>query len=277
MTKIKLICIDVDGTLYNDQKIIPKENIEAIQKAHKKGILIAITTGRMYNYGELYGKMLGVPTITIASNGAFVQYQGEILNHQTMRTQDLLDVQKTIDDYHLFAHYNTWNALICKGDLGDGNGYVAANRQLEKSHKIDMVAVKDVVSLHQEFEKREGAFLKAIVLSEGNLIALEAIREKFKNHPRLQAVSSSSVNIELYPREVNKGTGIEALIKKLGLTRDQVMAIGDQENDLPMIKYAGLGIAMGNAIDEVKAASDAVTATNNEAGVAKAITAYCLT
>ncbi len=276
MTKIKLICIDVDGTLYNDQKEIPKENIEAIQEASNKGILIAITTGRMYNYGELYGKMLKVPTITIASNGAFVKYQGEVLNHQKMRTEDLLEAQKIIDEQNLFAHYNTWNALICKGDLGDGNGYMDANNQLEESHKIDMVAVKDVEGLQREFQKRKGDFLKVIVLSQGNLDALEAVREKFRNHPTLQAVSSSAVNIEVFPREVNKATGIKALIKELGLTRDQVMAIGDQENDLPMIKFAGVGIAMGNATEEVKAASDDITATNNEAGVAKAIRKYCL-
>ncbi len=66
----KLICIDVDGTLYNDQKVIPTENITAIQEAAARGILVAITTGRMYHYGHLYGGMLGIDSLTIASNGA---------------------------------------------------------------------------------------------------------------------------------------------------------------------------------------------------------------
>ncbi len=276
MRKIKLICIDVDGTLYNDKKEIPQENIDAIQEASKKGILIAITTGRMYNYGELYGRMLGVPTITIASNGAFVKYLGEELNHQKMSMEDLFETQRIIDEQNLFAHYNTWNALICKGELDDGNGYMDANNQLQENQKIDMVVVKNVEELKLEFQKRNGDFLKAIILSKGNLKALEIVREKFRNHPTLQAVSSSDVNIEVYPLEVNKAVGIKTLMDKLGLSRDEVMAIGDQENDLPMIKFAGLGIAMGNATEEIKAASDDVTSTNNEAGVAKAIRKYCL-
>ncbi|NLB19758.1 MAG: HAD family phosphatase [Clostridium sp.] len=276
MTKIKLICIDVDGTLYNDEKEIPKENIQAIQEATKKGILIAITTGRMYNYGNLYGKMLGVPTITIASNGAFVKYEDEVINHQFMENGDVYEVQKIIDDQGLFAHYNTWNALICKGELGNGNGYVAANKQLGESQKIEIVAVEDVASLHQEFRNREGQYLKVIVLSEGNLEALQSIRNQFKNHPRLQAVSSSTVNIELFPKAVNKAVGIQALIERLGITKEEVMAIGDEENDLPMIKFAGIGVAMGNATAEVKTASNHITATNNEAGVAKAIQKFCL-
>ncbi len=276
MTKIKLICIDVDGTLYNDEKEIPKENIQAIQEASKKGIHIAITTGRMYNYGNLYGKMLGVPTITIASNGAFVKYEDEVINHQFMETDDVYEVQKIIDDHGLFAHYNAWNTLLCKGELGQGNGYVAANEQLDESQRIEMVAVDDVASLHQEFKNREGQFLKAIVLSEGNLEALQSIRNYFKNHPRLQAVSSSAINIEVFPKAVNKAVGIQALIEKLGITKEEVMAIGDEENDLPMIKFAVIGVAMGNATDEVKAASDDITDTNNQAGVAKAIRKYCL-
>ena len=75
---------------------------------------------------------------------------------------------------------------------------------------------------------------------------------------------------------MNKAVGIQALIEKLGITKEEVMAIGDEENDLPMIKFAGIGVAMGNATDEVKAASDDITDTNNQAGVAKAIRKYCL-
>ncbi|WP_312458676.1 HAD family hydrolase [Proteiniclasticum sp.] len=104
MNKIKLICIDVDGTLYNDDKNIPEENIRAIQKAHEKGIQIAITTGRMFNYGKLYGSLLGVPTLTIASNGAFVKYKDQILNHQSISSTDLPFMISAVKDSGLFAH-----------------------------------------------------------------------------------------------------------------------------------------------------------------------------
>ena len=271
--KYKLICIDVDGTLYNDQKIIPQENIKAIQEAAAKGILIAITTGRMYHYGHLYGGMLGVDTLTIASNGAFVKYQGQVLNHQSLSLEDMLFIREKIDRYGLFAHYNTWNALLCRGDIGDGNGYLAANMKLPEDRRIEIVVTED---LEAEFRKREDEFLKAIVLSRGDHAALKGLREEFRDHPRLTVVASSKDNIEIFRKDVSKARGIETLIRTLGIEKEQVMAIGDEENDLPMIRYAGLGVAMGNASREVKDAADYITETNNLAGVAKAIRKFCL-
>jgi len=269
----KLICIDVDGTLYNDQKIIPEENKKAIQEARRKGIHVAITTGRMYHYGHLYGGMLGTDTITIASNGAFVKYQSEILNHQRLSYEDTLFMKEKIEKYSFFAHYNTWNALVCKGDLGDGNGYLAANEKLPADMKIDIVVTED---LENEFLDRKDQFLKAIVFSRGRHEDLRKLREEFRDHPRLGVASSSVDNLEIVRKDVGKEKGIEALMKKLCITQEEVMAIGDAENDLSMIRFAGLGVAMGNASDEVKEAADFITETNNEAGVAKAITRFCL-
>ncbi|HSR04340.1 MAG TPA: Cof-type HAD-IIB family hydrolase [Proteiniclasticum sp.] len=269
----KLICIDVDGTLYNDQKIIPEENKKAIQEADQRGILIAITTGRMYHYGHLYGGMLGADTITIASNGAFVKYQDEVLNHQKVSHEDMVYIKDKIEKYHFFAHYNTWNALVCKGDLGDGNGYVAANQKLPAQMKIDIVVTED---LEKEFLLRKDQFLKAIILSKGRHEDLMKLREELKDHPRLSMAFSSRDNLEVFHKDVGKERGIDALIKKLGITKEEVMAIGDAENDLSMITYAGLGVAMGNASSEVKEAADYITDTNNEAGVGKAIRKFCL-
>lgn len=270
---VKLICIDVDGTLYNDQKIIPEENRTAIQEAARKGILIAITTGRMYHYGHLYGAMLGADTLTISSNGAFVKYENEVLNHQRLSHEDILFMKEKIEKYHFFAHYNTWNALVCKGELGDGNGYLAANEKLPQDMKIDIVVTED---LEKEFLHRKDQFLKAIVFSRGRQEELRLLREEFRDHPTLTVASSSPDNLEIFRKDVGKEKGIEALIRKLSITQDEVMAIGDAENDLSMIRYAGLGVAMGNASREVKEAAGYISDTNNEAGVAKAIRRFCL-
>lgn len=272
MKNIKLICIDVDGTLYNDDKNIPERNIEAIRKAYDKGIQIAITTGRMFNYGKLYGSLLGVPTLTVASNGAFVKYGETILNHQFIRNEDLPAVVAAVENSGLFAHFNAWNTLICKGDLGDGNGYVQANGLLSPENQVEMVVTENL--LETLLETRN--ILKAIVFSKGDLAALTMLREAFKDHETLQTVASSKYNLEIIPKNVNKAEGIKKLIQHLGIRPEEVMAIGDEENDLPMISFAGLGIAMGNATQSVKDAAEDITATNNEAGVAQAIEKYCL-
>lgn len=272
MKNIKLICIDVDGTLYNDEKTIPEENIKAIQKAYEKGIQIAITTGRMFNYGKLYGSLLGIPTLTIASNGAFVKYGDKVLNHQSITPEDLPDLTSAVKNSGLFAHFNAWNTLICEGELGDGNGYVKANGLLPQGDRIDMIVTDDLEKTVKETEH----ILKAIVFSKGDHHALQNLRSHFRNHPTLQTVASSKDNLEILRRDVSKAVGIQKLIDHLGIQREEVMAIGDEENDLPMISFAGLGIAMGNATEAVKAAASFITATNNEAGVAKAIEKYCL-
>ncbi len=130
--------------------------------------------------------------------------------------------------------------------------------------------------LDGEFSRRENEFLKAIVLSRGNHGPLQALKEEFRDHPTLDVVHSSPENIEIFREDVSKAAGIETLIRKLGIIKDEVMAIGDQENDLSMIRYAGLGVAMGNASDEVKEAANYITDTNNQAGVGKAIRKFCL-
>lgn len=273
MNDYKLICIDVDGTLYDDHKVIPPANVTALQEASAKGIRVAITTGRMFNYGYLYGGLLGFETLTIASNGAYVRVGDEVLHHHGLTHAQVLEVKAKIDESGLFAHYNAWNTLLCSGPLGDGNGYLAANDKLPASRKIDIVVTED---LEPELEKRSGEILKAIVFSKGDLEALGKLREAFRNHPDLDVVASSRYNIEIIPKGVSKARGIEALIRHLGITPEEVIAIGDEENDLPMIRFAGMGVAMGNATDAVKAAANYITDTNNNAGVAQAVRKLCL-
>ncbi|HSL87368.1 MAG TPA: HAD-IIB family hydrolase, partial [Bacteroidales bacterium] len=217
--------------------------------------------------------MLGIDSLTIASNGAFVKYQGEVLNHQSLSHEEILFIKVKIEKYGLFAHYNTWNALICKGDIGDGNGYFAANMKLPEDKRIEIVVTEH---LEEEFEKRNNEFLKAIVLSRGNIEPLHALKAEFVGHPTLTVVHSSRENIEIFRKDVSKASGIQALIRKMGITQNEVMAIGDQENDLSMIEFAGLGVAMGNGSEEVKEAADYITETNNNAGVGKAIRKFCL-
>lgn len=273
MSKYKMICIDVDGTLYNDDKIIPLENIKAIQEAASKGIQTVITTGRMLNYGYLYGEMLGVDTLTIAANGAYVKYGEEVVLHENLPLEDALLIMRKLEKYNLFSHYYGKNLLLCKGDLGDGNGYVYANTQLPEDKKFEIVVTDN---LEKELYKRENDILKALIFSKGDLELLKKVREEFKDLPQFEVVSSSKYNIEILKSGVSKARGIEMLINRLGIAKEEVIAIGDEENDLPMIRYVGMGVAMGNATMAVKKAAKMITETNNDAGVAKAIRALCL-
>lgn len=273
MTRYKLICLDVDGTLYNEARVIPKENIEAIKEAYSRGILICIVTGRMYNYGALYGGKIGIDILTIGSNGAFVKYDDAILNHDYMEEKTLFDMVDILKKYDVLTHYNEWNTLISDRDIGEGNGYLDANSHLPEDRKIEIVITDD---LKKTFRERKSKVLKSVSFEFDDKEKFLRLREELKDHPDLEAISSTPFNLEIVKKGVSKARGIEKLIERLGILREEVIAIGDGENDIPMIRYAGMGVAMGNALEEVKAVADMVTDTNDRAGVAKAIRKLCL-
>lgn len=273
MNRYKLICLDVDGTLYNKERIIPQENIRAIREAYDQGILICIATGRMYNYGALYGAKIGVETLTIGSNGAFVKYGEDILNNDYMDEETLFDMVDILQKYDVLTHYNEWNALISDRDIGEGNGYLEANSHLPADRKIEIVITDD---LKRTFRERKSRILKSVSFEFDDKEKFIRLREELKDHPSLEAISSTPFNLEIVKKGVSKARGIEKLIARLGIRREEVIAIGDGENDIPMLRYAGMGVAMGNALDEVQAVADMVTDTNDRAGVAKAIRELCL-
>lgn len=273
MNRYKLICLDVDGTLYNHERVIPQENIIAIREAYARGILICIVTGRMYNYGALYGGKIGIDTLTIGSNGAFVKYGDEVLNEDYMEEETLHEMVDILQKYDILTHYNEWNTLISDRDIGEGNGYLEANSHLPEDRKIGIVITDD---LKRTFRERKSRILKSVSFEFDDREKFLRLREELKDHPDLEAISSSPFNLEIVKKGVSKARGVEKLIEKLGILREEVIAIGDGENDIAMIAYAGMGVAMGNALEEVKAVADMVTDTNDRAGVAKAIRELCL-
>ena len=134
----------------------------------------------------------------------------------------------------------------------------------------------EVPDLRTVLQEKVGQVEKFSVMYPKVELRDEAWRAVLAACPDVEATTSLGSNIELNAPGVTKGSGLLALAEKLGLRRDQVMAVGDSGNDLSMIEDAGLGVAMGNATPEILAAADAVTADNNHDGVALAIEKYAL-
>ena len=270
--KYKLICLDMDGTLYDDNHIIPIENINTLKKAHKNGIQIAIATGRLYNFANLYEKELGFPITIIGSNGGYTKYKDEVLIHNTVSEEDLLFMYEVFEKYDLSTFFNTKNSLISKKDLNIDNAYIKGNKKLSKDKKIKINKTKN---LKETLLNHKNEIIKSITIEKNNPKELLLIEKEFANSKNLQAVYSSPYNLEIYNKTVSKANGIKAIIDKLGIKREEVIAIGDGDNDLPMIKYAGVGVAMDNATLKVKEFSDIITDTNNNHGVSKIIEKLC--
>ena len=272
---IKLICIDMDGTLLNSHHNITEENKKAIQEATSKGIKVAITTGRIFCSAKYYSKILGIDTPVIASNGAYIREQNseDVIYSNSIPSTLLSKVYEIITKYNLKVLFNTANTVISFYDLPETHVYKIMNRELIDKDRVNFFVAKNISEIIDTFKEN---ILKGIVIEPDNIDGLFAAKKEIIETlgDKLHIVSSWSNNFEIMLNSSTKGHGVEMLAKKYGITSDEVMCIGDSENDLSMIKYAGVGVAMGNATDEVKSYATYITATNEDSGVAQAINKY---
>ncbi|BDR58893.1 Cof-type HAD-IIB family hydrolase [Xylocopilactobacillus apicola] len=265
---IKLICIDLDGTLFNDSTKITNYTKEVIARARKLGIKIIITSGRpltgvdsVIDYLELDDS-----DYVITYNGGLIQtVGGEPIQQFALTYQDVLEIdlfnrihgtnvefQTPIDAYTTWHHVN-WHVsfenfmthlplnIVEEGDLPPNLTYIKAMAN-DGPNVLDQIELK--------------------------------IPETF--YKKLNVIRSSPNNIEFLNKNATKGNGMRALSKKLGIDLRETMAIGDETNDLSMIETAGLGVAMGNAIPAIKKIAQVETDDNNHDGVAKAIEKFAL-
>lgn len=263
---IKLIAIDLDGTLLNSQGQISRVNRQALEMAHEKGIKIVLCTGRPYLFMKDFLLDLGLQSeddYIITFNGGQVQKakDGQVIEAFTLSLQDLKDWRQALEDVDLPIHaidgqfvYEWVDDQVTTPSL-----YLANRPSIESK----VVALNDFEQDH--------LFNKFVVSCEPSILdqglsqldpALMGKFSTFKSHDNL---------FEIVAKGVTKGAILERLASHLGISMVHVMAIGDQENDLSMIQAAGIGVAMGNAKDHIKEIADYITATNDQDGVAQAI------
>ena len=272
---IKLICIDMDGTLLNNHHKVSTENINSIKYATSKGVKVAITTGRIFCSAKYYSKILGINTPVIASNGAYIREQNseDVIYSNSIPSILLSKIYDIITKYNLKVLFNTANTVISFYDLPETHVYKIMNRELTNKDRVNFFVAKNINDVIDTFKEN---ILKGIVIEPDNLDGLFAAKKEIIEilGDKLHIVSSWNNNFEIMLNSSTKGNAVSILAKKYGITSDEVMCIGDSENDLSMIKYAGVGVAMGNATDEVKSYATYITATNEDSGVAQAINKY---
>lgn len=272
--KYKLICIDMDGTLLNDNHEVSEENKRALKDAIDKGIKIAITTGRSFIAASQYAELLGIKASIIASNGTYIREKDEekvIYKHPFNREQ-FNKVCDIIEKYDIKKYFNTYNTMITMKEPPKDHGYVISNKIAPDNLQIKFGIHKD---FREVYDIYKGEILKAIAITEDTEL-LGKIKRELQAAGGLEVVSSGWQNVEVMAEGTSKGKGVKAFAEILGVDKEEIMCIGDNENDISMLTYAGLGIAMGNATEEVKGVADHVTDTNNNSGVAKAINKFAL-
>ncbi|WP_300348326.1 Cof-type HAD-IIB family hydrolase [Clostridium sp.] len=275
----KLICIDMDGTLLNNKHEVSDRNKEAILKATEKGVKVAVTTGRLFTSAKFYAGLLGVKTPIISCNGAFIREKDEdrVIYESVLSDEQIERVYKIIKKYNIdIAYFNTADTVISEKIVPEEHGYKVMNKMVGNSN--EQVLFSEGVDFKESFEKYKGQILKAICIenNKDNLDNLFKAKEELKKYDDLEVVSSYINNFEVMNKGTSKGNGVKVLADILHIKREEVMCLGDSENDLSMIEFAGLGVAMGNAEDFLKEKADYITDTNENDGVAKAIEKFVL-
>lgn len=264
--RYKLICTDMDGTLLGKGFEISQENIKALKESMKKGIKVALVTGRPYNAMKYFTSVLGDDVYIISTNGTYFNLPGyeykKVLNKDALEKIYLLG-----EKYKLNRHFKGCKIIISNNEIGKEHPYRLVNSKNKEEDRIEII---ENASCETLLKRAENEILKCILFSEDSK-TLEQAKNEFKKQEDLEVVSSGKINFEVMSKDTSKGIAVKKFCEILGIDNKEVICIGDNENDISMIEFAGLGIAMGNATDEVKSKADFVTDTNVNDGVAKAL------
>ncbi|MGL4990765.1 MAG: Cof-type HAD-IIB family hydrolase [Sarcina sp.] len=273
----KLICVDMDGTLLNDKHEVCDFNKEMIKKATELGVKVAITTGRIFANAKMYSNLIGVKTPIIASNGAYIKDQDsdKEIYKSTLSNNQIDEIVSVVRKYeHSPVYMNTFDTTISEEIIGENHAYKVANSKMEEEWRVKF---DEGIEFETLYEKYNREILKAIFINE-DLPEDEfwKMKDDMKSFDDIEVVSSGINNFEVMAKGTSKGKAVEKLAQILGIKREEVICIGDSENDLSMIEYAGLGVAMGNGLDILKEKAQYITDTNNNSGVGKVIEKYIL-
>ncbi|MFT8322826.1 MAG: HAD family hydrolase [Bacillus sp. (in: firmicutes)] len=279
--KYKLLAIDLDGTLLNSHKEIEPETIAAIQEFRNKGGKVVICSGRTPLSTKWIAETVGLKEPIIAYNGAIIMDEnGTIQQVQSFQQKDLEVFMNLISEQQIYAQFyegdtllipikNDWNKNWIENNipsLSETGGNLTRCEIYRKNCQIKLVE-----NLLEYLQKNTPAISKiAVFHGEDNLENFtEIVREQC--YGMEISTSLNYKNLEITPINITKAFSLTALAKQLNIPLFEVAAIGDNYNDMQMLKVAGLGIAMGNAPKEVQLSADKVTETNDNNGNAKAI------
>ena len=281
MRDIRIIALDLDGTLLDSQKRLSAVNREALEYAAAKGVHIVPTTGRFFGMMPEAVRDLPFVRYAITINGAQVYdretdtaiVREEIPVGRAVEIMELLDGFDVIYD----CYRNNWGWM--SASLQDKAEAYATDEHYLKMVREFRNPVPDL-KRHLLDTEPEGGVQKVMLFSRNDepeakeIRAIEkAMAERF---PEIKITSSTWNDLEFNNPSAHKGSSLARLAEHLGFGLENCMSFGDGRNDLTMIEAAGIGVAMENAVEEVKAAADHITKSNDENGVAEAIRRFVL-
>lgn len=282
---VKLIVCDLDGTLLNSEKLVSERTISAIRAAEAMGVRTTICSGRIFPMLEAYIRTLDLSCPLISSNGAVVSDpNGRILRHTRINPDDCysllayslknrLDISLLSDEACYFsANSVRVNRFHQYNDIAALQGM----RQIRVNFLPDSAEPLEEKVLRDLYPELADLQLRKILIYELEPGQLEAARIVIGGLSGLSITTSDEGLFDVVPAGVSKGYGLRQLCAEMGLSPEEIMVFGDFDNDESMFEWAGISIAMGNAVPALKAMASAVTDSNDDDGVARAIETYIL-
>lgn len=269
---IKLFAFDIDGTLLDINSKVTDESREALKKLDDAGIKVVLASGRVFPSIKYNQKLLGIPGPIVATNGSLISLDGREIYKSYYIEDDLLKklyefCLKYKMDFHFYDEDNYYTNRL---NL-DRIKHLKIDNDFGMNYQVDLIIKNDPVS----YLINQGK--KAIKFQISGIDEKEMSKDKIIDlldkdfGEDLYITASGDSLLEIGNKNATKWTSIEEICDKLGIYTNEVAAIGDAYNDIPMVKGAGLGFAMGNAKDKLKEVADVIVADNESGGALEAV------
>ncbi|MCI9000373.1 MAG: Cof-type HAD-IIB family hydrolase [Clostridia bacterium] len=267
----KIVMVDLDGTLLDDHKNVSKENVEMINKIHKeKNVIFVITTGKNINdityITDIIGE--GINQYIIASNGAVIKnnVKDEYIVKKYLTQEEVLTTIDTYKKYNLIGLIQTWQGPVIEDKLAaevQNITYAENLKDYVLNNKISNIALITPMGKEENLK-----ILKNEIENKVDTLNTTEICDFTHTN---NGKTFTCKYIDVMKKGATKANAIKILIDYLKINKEEVIAIGDGGNDIPMFEIAGYKVVMGNANEYVKSKADYITDTNNNNGVAKAL------
>ena len=259
---IKLVVTDIDGTIIKMNGELESKTISVFKKLEEKGIKVVIATGRMYIATSNIINPLNLKTPVICYQGAMIRDEKEVYFEKNVPKEIASEIINKLREYK--AHINLYlrNRLIVEQDDKYIHNY-AGDRH------IPYIVVDDLQTVVEDATK--------LLAIDDNQDKITLIRDEMKKiYPDLNIVKSTNTYCEFVNAQADKGIAIKFLAEKWGINTDEILAIGDQDNDIEMLKVAGTGVAMGNGSENIKKIADYICPPIEELGFIDAMNKFVL-
>ncbi len=263
--KYKLVAVDMDGTLLNDENIVTNLTRQKIKEIKELGVIFTISTGRPFQGVAKYQQLLDITHPIITYNGAMIVHPqtNEILYEQGLNSED---ARKIIE---LGISFDTTMCIWSDNKLY-GNKLNDKIHEYKKMSGVEPILMSDVDALLEQGITK--------ILWYDEIININSYQQELMNETfdEVTYCTSKPIFLEFFNSSVSKAKAIERLGDIYELNMSEIITIGDASNDVSMIEYAGLGIAMENACTEVKQVANYITKSNNDDGIAYALDKFII-